>query len=182
LQEGADVMIGSTHKSFPGPQGGIVVTNSKEKAESLEKMLCFNFEEGIGLVDNPHPNRIAALGIVLEEMLSSGKEYASQVIKNAKSLASCLCENNIPVKFAQKGFTESHQILLDFDDAQPFCRMLEKQNIFIDISGRIGVAEVTHIGMKEGEMEEIANLITGAYKGKDVKERVKKLAKKFYNA
>ncbi|KAA0002192.1 MAG: serine hydroxymethyltransferase [Thermoplasmata archaeon] len=180
LQEGADVMIGSTHKSFPGPQGGIAVTNSREKAESMEKMLCFNFEEGIGLVDNPHPNRIAALGIVLEEILSHGKEYARQIVKNAKSLASCLHENGIPIKFAQKGFTESHQILLDFGDAQSFCKMLEKQSIFIDISGRIGVAEVTHIGMKEGEMQEIANLITEAYKGKDVKERVKRLVKEFY--
>ena len=180
LKEGADVMIGSTHKSFPGPQGGVVVTNSEEKAESLEKMLCFSFEEGIGLVDNPHPNRIAALGIVLEEMLFNGKKYASQVIKNAKSFASRLYENNIPVKFAQKGFTESHQILLDIKDSQSFCRMLEKQNIFIDISGRIGVAEVTHIGMKEREMEEIADLIKDAYEGKNVKERVKELVKEFY--
>ncbi len=180
LKEGADVMIGSTHKSLPGPQGGITLTNSKEKAACLERMLCFNFEEGIGLVDNPHLNRIAALGIVLEEMLSHGKKYAAQIVKNAKTLASCLHELGIPVKFVEKGFTESHQILLDIEDAKPFCKMLENQRIFIDISGRIGVAEVAHIGMKEGEMREIAHLIADAHKGKDVKERVKKIAKEFY--
>jgi len=184
LGEGADIMIGSTHKTFPGPQGGIVLTDSEEKAETIEKMLKFDFEEGIGLIDNPHVHRIAAIGIVLEEMLSRGKEYARQVIRNARELASSLNEHGIPVKFPDRRFTSSHQILLDFEqeDAIKFCRMLEEQNIFVDISGRIGVAEVTHIGMKEQEMRDIAGLIADAYHGKDIRERVKKMAEEFYDA
>lgn len=181
LGEGADIMIGSTHKTFPGPQGGIVLTDSEEKAETIEKMLKFDFEEGIGLIDNPHVHRIAAIGIVLEEMLSRGKEYARQVIRNARELASSLNEHGIPVKFPDRRFTSSHQILLDFEqeDAIKFCRMLEEQNIFVDISGRIGVAEVTHIGMKEQEMRDIAGLIADAYHGKDIRERVKKWRRSF---
>jgi len=182
LGEGADVMIGSTHKTFPGPQGGIALTNSEEKAEMLEKTLRFDFEEGIGLIDNPHVHRIAAIGIVLEEMLSHGKEYARQIVKNARELASSLHELGIPVKFEKRGFTLSHQILLDFEpsEAIKFCRKMEENGIFVDISGRVGVAEVTHIGMKEQEMQDIAHLIADAYRGKDVKENVTTLAKRFY--
>jgi len=182
LKEGADVMLGSTHKTFPGPQGGVVLTNSSEKAEMLEEMLLFDFDKGIGLVDNPHANRIAALGIVLEEMLTHGKEYASQVVRNAVNLASALNERGIPVKFLEKGFTRSHQILLDFSprDAEEFCRRMEDQGIFVDISGRIGVAEATHIGMKESEMDEIAHMIADAHHGKDVRTEVKRMAGEFY--
>jgi len=110
LKEGADVIIGSTHKTFPGPQGGIVLTNSREKAEMLEKMLLFDFDEGIGLVDNPHANRIAALGIVLEEMLLQEK-YASQTVKNARKLASSLNDmsparrGNSAEKWKSRGFS-----------------------------------------------------------------------------
>ena len=184
LKEGADVMIGSTHKTFPGPQGGIVLTNSEEKAEMLKKMLQFDFDEGIGLVDNPHAHRIAAIGIVLEEMLSHGREYAGQIVKNARELALSLHELGIPVKFSEKGFTMSHQILLDFEpsEAKKFCGKMEEQGIFIDISGRIGVAEVTHIGMKEQEMREVAHLMADAYHGKDARKGIKKLARRFYDA
>lgn len=182
LREGADVMVGSTHKTFPGPQGGMILTNSSEKAEMLEKMLLFDFDKGIGLVDNPHVHRIAALGIVLEEMLANGRQYASQVVKNARRLASSLHDMGITVKFPEKRFTSSHQILLDFDrrDAEEFCRKMEREKIFVDISGRIGVAEATHVGMKEQEMENIAHIISDAYRGKDVRARVKKMAGEFY--
>lgn len=181
LKEGARVMIGSTHKSFPGPQGGIVLTNEREVKEKMEEYLLFNYERGIGLIDNPHVNRIASLGMVMEEMLENGREYASQVIKNAKHLASSIHQMGIPVKFADRGFTESHQILLDMDKERAgiFYKKLEENGIFIDCIGRIGVAEVTHVGMKEEEMEEIAHLIADVYEGKIVKESVKKLASSF---
>jgi len=161
LGEGADICMGSTHKSFPGPQGGIVMTNSWEKAQMLQKMLCFDFEEGIGLVDNPHLHRIAALGLALQEMKDHGKKYARQIIKNAQALAHGLEDVGVPLKLSEFGYTRSHQLLLNLssDDAQRICHRLEKFRIFIDISGRIGVAEVTHRGMKEKEMGKIAQLI-----------------------
>lgn len=182
LKEGCDIMIGSTHKSFPGPQGGVVLTNIKEMAEKISEYLHFDFENGIGLIDNPHLNRIACLGIVAEEFMKEGKKYASQTIKNAKFLAKSLHEMNVPVKFAEKGFTETHQLLLDLEgeEVKKFYKLLEKNNIFIDCIGRIGVAEATYIGMKEEEMEEIAHMIAEVYKGKNVKDKAVKMAKKFY--
>jgi len=164
LKEGADVMTDSTHKTLPGPQGGIILTNKKAVYEKLKEYLLFDFETGIGLVDNVHMNRIASLGIVLEEMLRNGRRYAEQIVKNAKEMASCLHDNGIHIKYPDKGFTESHQILLDIGDRV----------------GRIGVAEVTYIGMKEEDMQYIAEMMIDVYNGKNVRKRAIKLAKEFY--
>ncbi len=181
LKEGMHIMFGSTHKSFPGPQGGIVMTNDDEHASMLEKYLLFSFDEGIGLVDNIHMNRVASLAIVVGEMLREGKKYARNVISNAKYLASKLHEYGIPVKYEEKGFTESHQFLLDMegDELKKFFIELEKNKVFIDSSGRVGVAEVTHIGMGKAEMDEIAEIIKDIHDGKSAIERVRSLSSKF---
>ncbi len=181
LNDGMDIMFGSTHKSFPGPQGGIVVTNSEEHAEVLEKYLLFSFEEGIGFVDNMHMNRVASLAIVMEEMLEHGKSYARETVKNARYLASKLHEYGIPVKYEEKGFTRSHQFLLSMEGSKlkKFFKDLERNRIFIDSSGRIGVAEITHIGMKKPELNEIAEMMKDVYDGKNVMNRAINLAGKF---
>ncbi len=181
LKEGADVMIASTHKSFPGPQGGIIVTNDDEIAEKISRYLLFDYEGGIGLIDNPHMNRIACLGIVIEEMIEKGKIYAENIVKNARALAKSLNEG-LPIKFSEKNFTESHQILIDLprEKIEKIFKDLEKNHIFIDLIGRIGVAEATYIGMQEEDMEEISHFIVDALKGKNVKKEVIKFAIKFY--
>lgn len=164
LKEGADVLIGSTHKSFYGPQGGLILTDNDDWAEKIRTYQDIDLDVGIGLIDNPHVNRIAALGITLEE-IKDDEKYGKRVVKNAKALASSLDDLGVPMKFSDKDYTESHQIFLDMDGktATKFCRELEKENIFIDISGRIGTAEVTRIGMDEGDMEDIAHDITEVY-------------------
>lgn len=164
LGEGADVLFGSTHKTFYGPQGGIILTNSSDHAEALRNFLDIDLETGIGLVDNPHMNRIAALGMAIEEMLED-PGYGKRVIENAKALARALDELGVPVQFKNRDYTQSHQILLALDPkrAKEFCHQLEKIAIFIDEGGRIGVAEVTHRGMGLSEMSEIAELIAEVY-------------------
>ncbi|MFP4051081.1 MAG: serine hydroxymethyltransferase [Thermoplasmata archaeon] len=164
LSEGADVLIGSTHKSLYGPQGGLILTDSDHHAELISDYLDIDLETGIGLVDNPHVNRIAALGAALKEMLDD-EEYGKRIVENAKELGKSLDDLGVPVKFKGKGYTESHQIFLDIEDedSQKLCKKLEKENIFIDIGGRIGVAEVTHRGMNTDEMEKIAQKIAEKY-------------------
>jgi glycine hydroxymethyltransferase len=164
LKEGAEVLIGSTHKTFYGPQGGLVLTNSKKHAKVLNSYVDLDLESGIGLIDNPHINHIAALGIAMEEMLND-KEYGKRVIKNAKTLAGALDELGVPVKFKERGYTQSHQVLLniDMETSQKLCQQLEKIGIFIDIGGRIGTAEVTHRGMDSKDMLKIAELIANVY-------------------
>ncbi len=164
LNEGADILIGSTHKSFYGPQGGLILTDSDHHAELISDYLDIDLETGIGLVDNPHVNRIAALGAAIEEMLDD-EDYGKRVVENAKSLGKSLDDLGVPVKFKEKGYTESHQIFLDLNDKESnkLCKKLEKENIFIDIGGRIGVAEVTHRGMNEEDMSKIAHKISDIY-------------------
>lgn len=164
LKEGADVLIGSTHKSFYGPQGGLILTDDDDFAEKIRMYQDIDLDTGIGLIDNPHVNRIAALGITLEE-IKDDKKYGRRVVKNAKALASSLDDQGVSMRFPDKDYTESHQIFLDmeWETSEKFCQELEKEDIFVDISGRIGTAEVTRRGMDEDDMGEIAQEIAEVY-------------------
>lgn len=177
FKEGADVLLGSTHKSFPGPQGGLILT--KDYFEKIEKAGHFIS------VDNQHFNRIAALVVTLHEMEQYGKEYASAVINNSKSLASSLAVNGISVKYREREFTDSHQFILETkDNYAKFTRKLEEANIIVDNSGRIGVCEMTRYGMGENEMIEIAEFITRVFFGKnpaDVRKDVISLRGEYKN-
>ena len=149
--EGADLIIGSTHKSFPGPQGGIIL--GQGQFANVEDATDFV------VVDNIHPNRIAALGVTLYEAEEFGQAYAKQVVKNAKALSQALIDRGFSVAFQDKGCTESHQFLLikDFGSYSEFASNMEKIGIILDNSGRIGVGEITRLGMTESEMATIAN-------------------------
>ncbi|MEM4728292.1 MAG: hypothetical protein QXH42_00825 [Thermoplasmata archaeon] len=165
LKEGADVLFGSTHKSLYGPQGGVILTNSEELDAAMRSFLDVDIERGIGLVDNPHPNRIAALGVALEEILRD-KSYGRRVVRNAKALGKALEERGVPMKFSGRGYTETHQLLMDLrpDRAAELCHQGERVGIFIDEGGRLGTAELTHRGMREGDMENVAGFIARLYK------------------
>ncbi len=162
LDEGAEVIIGSTHKTFYGPQGGVILTDSNEHYTRFREFMDVDTETGIGLVDNPHVNRIAALGVAAEEMLDD-QGYGARVIANAKKLATALHDLEVPIKFGPKGFTASHQVFLDIssDLAIRLCHALEKEGVFIDTTGRMGTAEVTHRGITD--MDDIAQRIAECY-------------------
>jgi glycine hydroxymethyltransferase len=122
---------------------------------------------------------MAAKAITFAEALEFGKEYAKQVIKNAKALAVALSENGFKILGEKRGFTKSHQIavnVLDYSDGGKVEADLEKANIIVnrqlipgDIKAgrnyfhpggiRLGVAEITRLGMRESEMKEIASFI-----------------------
>lgn len=172
LREGADTMTMSTHKTLFGPQGGLVL--SFEKFGEAIKKATFP-----GLTSSHHIHHMAAKAITFAETLEFGKDYAKQVIKNAKALAVALSENGFKVLGEKRGFTQSHQIavnVLDYSDGGKVEAELEKANIIVnrqlipgDIKAgrnyfhpggiRLGVAEITRLGMKESEMKEIASFI-----------------------
>jgi glycine hydroxymethyltransferase len=155
LREGVHALFGSTHKTFFGPQGGIILAD-KEHGETIREKVYPAF------VDNAHWNRIAALTLALAEMEKFGKAYAVQVIRNSKTLAKALYDYGFPVVCSQLGFTESHQTILDYGDYQKGRKVAEKlqaANIIVDCVVRIGTCEVTRRGMKENEMLKIAELI-----------------------
>jgi glycine hydroxymethyltransferase len=172
LREGADVVSLSTHKTFFGPQHGGILSWEK----NAEKIKRATFP---GMVSNHHLHAVAGLTIACAEMLQFGEEYAGQVVRNAKALAQALYERGFKVLAEHKGFTESHVILIDVTehgDGGTIEETLEKSNIIInrnllpwDIKEgrhfmhpggiRMGVSEVTRLGMKESEMAEIAEFI-----------------------
>src|SRR3989304_6516896 len=172
LREGADVVSLSTHKTFFGPQHGGVLSWEKY-AERIKKAIF------PGMVSNHHLHAVAGLAVACAEMLEFGKSYASQVVKNAKALGQALYERGLNVLAEHKGFTQSHVILIDitkFGDGGAIEETLEKANVIInrnllpwDIKEgrhfmhpggiRLGVSEVTRLGMKENEMSEIAEFI-----------------------
>lgn len=155
LREGAHALFGSTHKSFFGPQGGIILAD-KEHGETLKNKIY------PGFVDNAHWNRIAALTLALAEMKQYGKAYARQIVQNSQTLAKALDDYGFPVICKHLGYTRSHQVILDYGDQERGRRNAEKlqnANIISDCVIRIGTCEVTRRGMKQSEMQRIAELL-----------------------
>ena len=184
LKEGADIMAGSTHKTFPGPQGGIILCKEDIKKEIDEAVFP-------GVVSNHHLHHMAGLGIATAEMLEFGKEYAKQTVANAKALAQSLYELGFNVLCEDLGFTESHQVVMEVSDigrAAELSKRLESNNIILnknllpwddvnrsdDPSGiRVGTQEITRRGMKEAQMAEVAEYIKKvAVDGSNVTEEV----------
>jgi len=172
LREGVDTMTMSTHKTLFGPQGGLVL-GSEEHAEIIKKATF------PGLTSSHHIHHMAGKAVAFAEALEFGKDYATQVVKNAKTFAEALSDMGFKVLGEKRGFTESHQIavnVLDYSDGGKVEADLEKANIIVnrqlipgDIKAgrnyfhpsgiRLGVSEITRLGMKKNEMQEIASII-----------------------
>jgi glycine hydroxymethyltransferase len=179
LGEGVNILFGSTHKTFFGPQGGIILAD-KECGEFLKEKIYPAF------VDNAHWNRIAALTLALAEMKNFGKAYAKQVVLNSKALAKALYDYGFPVICQKLGFTQSHQVIVNFGDysrGRAVAEKLQRANIIADCVVRIGTCEVTRRGMKEREMLRIAELIKRTVvdeeKPEEIKKEVAKLSAEF---
>ena len=200
LREGADFITSSTHKTFPGPQGGVVLGNAKDKR--MEKAIkAIQFAIFPLSASNTHLGRLPALGIAALEMKLFGAELARQTVKNAQTAGQYLFENGVKVLCASKGFTKSHQIAVDvcnFGGGKKVAKDLEDANIILNKnllpydnqddrdnpSGlRIGFQDVTRRGFREGEIKHLCDLmlivIKGKHKPSEVKENVIALKKEF---
>ena len=182
LREGADVMTCSTHKTLPGPQHGMILCK-KELAEAINRAVF------PGVVSNHHLHAVAGVAVVLAEMLEFGKEYMAQIVKNAKALGKALYDRGMNVLCPDQGFTASHTLAIDVikqGDGGTLERKLEQANVILNReilpwdpregrdyrnpSGlRLGTSEVTRLGMKEREMEEIAEFIKRVVDGEEPK-------------
>jgi len=163
-----DVVTTTTHKTLRGPRGAIIFAKNKY-AETINKAVF------PGLQGGPHDHTIAAIAVALGEALKpSFKNYAKQIIKNAKVLAETLVKNGLEVV---TGGTDTHLILVDLKkiglSGKEVEKLLEEIGIYINRntipfdlnppfkpSGiRLGTPALTSRGMKEKEMELIGNLI-----------------------
>jgi glycine hydroxymethyltransferase len=200
LNEGADFITSSTHKTFPGPQGGVILGNAKntrmEKAIKSIQFAIFPLS-----TSNTHLARLPAVGIAALEMKLFGAELATQTVKNAQTAGQYLCENDVEVLCESKGFTRSHQIAVDVSDfggGKKVAQELEEANIILNKnllpyndqndrdnpSGlRIGFQDVTRRGFREGDTKHLCDLMLSVMKGKrkpsEIKENTIALKKEF---
>jgi glycine hydroxymethyltransferase len=200
LREGADFVTASTHKTFPGPQGGLVLANPG--SERME-MGIKNVQRSIfpAATSNTHLGRLPATAIATLEMKVYGKELAEQTIRNAQHAGECLFENGIRVLGEKYGFTRSHQIAIDvraYGGGKEVVERLEAANIItnknllpIDDQGnrenpsglRLGFQDITRRGLKESNIEYLCELMGDVIKNKrnplEVREDVIALIRRF---
>ena len=183
LREGADVMTGSSHKTFPGPQGGLVLSNSSD--EKFHRKL--NNSIFPGTCSSYHLHHVAGKAVALAEFEEFGTDYAKNIVANAKSLATALAAEGFDVLAEDRGYTASHQVLtrhgeIDSGAGRKAAELLEKSGIITNMnmlpgdtkamqpSGlRLGVPELTRVGMGTDEMKDVAIFFSRALlKNEDV--------------
>lgn len=171
LHEGAAVLTGSAGKTFSGPQSGVIVWNEERLTEPLTTAI-------FPVMAATHQvNRVAALAASAVDMLAYGKPYMAQIVRNAQALASALHRKGIPMLGSHKGYTTTHQAIADvrqFGGGLEVAHRLARANIITnknlipsdqpkdwDRPGglRMGTIEITRLGMRESEMEQIADFI-----------------------
>jgi glycine hydroxymethyltransferase len=198
--EGVDFMTASTHKTFPGPQGGVILANSgtERMDKAIKKVQHAIFPL---TTSNTHLGRLPALGLAALELKLYGKELAKQTVKNTQVAGKYLFESGVKVLGDKYGFTRSHQIAVDvrnYGGGRKIASDLEKANLILnknllpyddqhnrkDPSGlRIGFQDVTRRGFKAGDIECLCSLILDVVKDKrktaEVKKDVIKLRRSF---
>lgn len=171
LAEGAAVLTGSAGKTFSGPQSGMMLWNDPDLTEPLTGAVFPT------LVATHQVNRVAALAVAAAEMLEFGRRYMAQIVRNAQALAAALDRRGIEVLGRRKGYTTTQQVIADvreFGGGQAAAWRLAAANIITNknlVPGdgpadwdrpsglRMGVIEVTRLGMGPAEMETIAGFI-----------------------
>ena len=144
-----DILYGSTHKNFPGPQGGIIIGKGEFENKIKEQVIWKYY-------DNFHLARIAALGISFEFLERSN--YGLRCIKNTEALIKTLRE--FQVHFVNEPeVTESCMFMLDHENPAELSRKLERHHILIDRIGRVGLNEATMRGLRPQEMKVIGGVI-----------------------
>jgi glycine hydroxymethyltransferase len=194
LHEGATWLTGSTHKTFPGPQRGVILGNLDP---DMEKKYWPAADRGVfpGSSSNHHLHSLPALLVAIREMKQYGRAYAAQIVRNAQALGRALDELGTPVEAREYGYTHSHMIAVNvaqWDGGVEVAKRLEESDIILNYnmlpgdsdprnpSGlRIGVSEMTRFGMDERAMGELAQLLHDAIHGKNVKEQVHALRGRF---
>jgi glycine hydroxymethyltransferase len=196
----ADYVTSTTHKTLRGPRGGIILTNSEEKAKTINSRIFPGIQGG------PLEHVIAGKAVAFGEALQAEfKSYIDQVLKNAKALAEHLMSQGFSLV---TGGTDNHLMLVDLSKSKGFSELTgkvaeialdeagitvnkntvpnENRSPFVTSGIRIGTPALTTRGMKESEMKKIADWITLTLKNADntdvklkIKGEVKDLCKNF---
>jgi glycine hydroxymethyltransferase len=193
LGEGSFIMTGSTHKTYFGTQRGVILSN-------MGNMEWQKVDRGAfpGSSSNHHLDTLVGLAVATQEMITFGKEYSAQIISNAKALGHSMKKVGFEVLAEEFGFTESHQIAVNMrkhGGGKMAANLLKENDIILNMNVlpyeplrnvtnpdgvRIGVQEMTRVGMKEDEMDRIAHLIKECIvHGKEVRGEANRLRGEF---
>jgi aminomethyltransferase len=172
FEEGADLVTGSTHKTFFGTQRGIIGAEVELDDETWPLWEAIQRRSFPGSVSNHHLGTLLGLLLAAYEMNTFKDPYQRQVVANAKAFAKALDDAGLSVAGdARMGFTETHQVIVQVGYAKgpEIAQRLEDNNIIVNYQAgpteegftasgalRMGVAEMTRFGMKEGDMQELA--------------------------
>ena len=190
--EGADLVTGSTHKTFFGTQRGVVGSRFLEGEERYDLWEAIQRRTFPGSVSNHHLGTLLGLLLATYEMTAFRDAYQPQVIANAKALARALHERGVSVAGDPAvDFTETHQVIVKvgYGRGHEVAQRLEANNIVCNYQGlpdeeaftaagglRLGVSEMTRFGMKETDFAAVASLMAAVIlEEADVKERVREL-------
>jgi len=190
LADGANVVTGSTHKTFFGPQRGLIAGNFPQGTPLRNLWLDIKARAFPGSTSNHHLGTLLGLLMASYEMNEFKTPLQTQVRANAKAFAAALKDKGIPVEGDPRdGFTETHQVLIrvkPFGDGMAVARRLEENNIltnyqalpddetFLVSSGiRMGVQEMTRFGMTEKDFDTLSGYVADCViRGKAVKDEV----------
>jgi glycine hydroxymethyltransferase len=193
IGEGAFLMTGSTHKTFFGTQRGIILSNMGNNEWQRVDKGAFP-----GSSSNHHLDTLVGLAVATQEMISFGRQYADQVVKNARVLARELKRVGFHVLAEEFGFTESHQIAVNVSEhggGKMVANLLKENDIVLNMNIlpheplrnvtnpdgiRIGVQETTRTGMKEDDMGHIAEFVADCIQqGREVRPAVNQFRARF---
>lgn len=180
----AQIVTTTTHKTLRGPRGGIIMCD-EEFAQQIDKAVFPGIQGG------PLEHIIAGKAVALKEAMSPAfKEYAQQIVKNAKAMAEGLIENGMEIV---GGMTENHLMTLDLrktgKTGKDMANVLERvgitankntvpndpQSPFVTSGIRLGAAAMTTRGFKENDMREVARIIAEAIKNSEDEKVLKEL-------
>lgn len=199
FKEGADVVTGSTHKTFFGPQRGVIAGHMAKGSPLRNLWADIRTRAFPGSTSNHHLGTLLGLLLAAYEMNEFKAEFQAAVRRNAKSFAQSLHGQGLRVEGdPAESYTETHQVLLrvkDFGPGMAVARRLEDNNIvvnyqalpddetFLESSGlRLGVQEMTRFGMKEKDFDRLAGYIADCIiRNKSVKAEVAGFRREFLN-
>jgi glycine/serine hydroxymethyltransferase len=197
LAEGADVVTGSTHKTYFGTQRGIVAGNFPKDSPLRPLWLDIKGRAFPGSTSNHHLGTLVGLLMASYEMNEFKDAFQAQVGANARAFARALKSKGVPVEGDEAdGFTETHQVVIRvrvFGPGMEIARRLEDNNIlanyqalpddasFLESSGiRLGVQEMTRFGMVEKDFDELAGFMADVIiKNRKAKEAVARYRQNF---
>lgn len=196
FKEGADIVTGSTHKTFFGPQRGLISSNMSEGTEYEELWEAIVRRVFPGSVSNHHLGTLVGLLLAAYEMNAYKSDYQKAVIANAKAFARALKDQGLIVEGDSKiGYTETHQVIVrvGYGKGPLIAERLEENNIIVNYQGapddeafttasclRMGVQEMTRFGMKEKDFAPLAEYMAEVIlKNRPMAKEVSQFRKKF---